>query len=100
MSHPGVRPLEPDKDYAAVRPDTLTICDNAPNLDEPRSTAFKAKSGSGYDLITFKGDPPTDEQTVKKYIPPRIYPPGTTVGYSNYATSLAGYTNRQPNKFG
>jgi CubicO group peptidase (beta-lactamase class C family) len=43
------------------------------------------------DLITFKGEGPTDEQTVKKYVPPRIYPPGTTVGYSNYATSLAGY---------
>ena len=43
------------------------------------------------DLITFKGEGPTDEQTVKQYIPPRIYPPGTTVGYSNYATSLAGY---------
>src|SRR5262249_59512301 len=43
------------------------------------------------DLITFEGPGPTDEQTVKKYIPPRIYPPGTTVGYSNYATSLAGY---------
>jgi hypothetical protein len=33
-----------------VRPDTLTICDNAPNLDEPWSTAFEAKSRSGYDL--------------------------------------------------
>jgi len=43
------------------------------------------------DLITFKGESPSDEQTVKRYIPPRIYPPGTTVGYSNYATSLAGY---------
>jgi uncharacterized protein (TIGR03067 family) len=35
--------------------DTLTICDNAPNLDERRPTAFQAKSGSGYVLITFKG---------------------------------------------
>jgi CubicO group peptidase (beta-lactamase class C family) len=43
------------------------------------------------DLITFQGQGPTDEQTVKAYIPPRIYPPGTTPGYSNYATSLAGY---------
>ena len=43
------------------------------------------------DLITFKGPGPTDEQTVKSYIPPRIYPPGTVAGYSNYATSLAGY---------
>jgi uncharacterized protein (TIGR03067 family) len=38
--------------------DTLTICDNAPNLDEPRPTAFEAKGGSGYDLITFKGAKP------------------------------------------
>ena len=38
--------------------DTLTICDNAPKLDAPRPTAFEAKSGSGYDLITFKGAKP------------------------------------------
>ena len=38
--------------------DTLTICDNAPKLDEPRPTAFEAKSGSGYDLITFKSAKP------------------------------------------
>ena len=43
------------------------------------------------DLITFKGPGPSDGQTVKSYVPPRIYPPGTVVGYSNYATSLAGY---------
>jgi hypothetical protein len=42
-------------------------------------------------LIAFKGPGPTDGQTVKAYIPPRIYPPGTVAGYSNYATSLAGY---------
>jgi uncharacterized protein (TIGR03067 family) len=34
--------------------DTLTICDNAPNLNKRRPTAFEAKSGSGYVLITFK----------------------------------------------
>ena len=34
--------------------DTLTICDNAANLDKGRPTAFEAKSGSGYVLITFK----------------------------------------------
>jgi uncharacterized protein (TIGR03067 family) len=34
--------------------DTLTICDNAPNLDKGRPAAFEAKSGSGYVLITFK----------------------------------------------
>jgi uncharacterized protein (TIGR03067 family) len=38
--------------------DTLTICDNAPNLDERRPTAFEAKSESGYVLITFKGAKP------------------------------------------
>jgi uncharacterized protein (TIGR03067 family) len=34
--------------------DTLTICDNAPNLDKGRPTAFEARTGSGYILITFK----------------------------------------------
>ncbi len=33
--------------------DTLTICDNAPNLEAVRPVAFEAKSGSGYVLITF-----------------------------------------------
>jgi uncharacterized protein (TIGR03067 family) len=34
--------------------DTLTICDNAPNLDKGRPPAFQAKAGSGDVLITFK----------------------------------------------
>lgn len=34
--------------------DTLTIGDNAPNLDSARPTAFAAKAGSGHVLITFK----------------------------------------------
>ena len=34
--------------------DTLTICDNAPNLDESRPVSFETKSGSGFELITFK----------------------------------------------
>jgi uncharacterized protein (TIGR03067 family) len=34
--------------------DTLTICDNAPNLDQRRPVSFATKSGSGYELITFK----------------------------------------------
>jgi uncharacterized protein (TIGR03067 family) len=34
--------------------DTLTMCDNAPNLDKGRPAALEAKSGSGYVLITFK----------------------------------------------
>jgi uncharacterized protein (TIGR03067 family) len=33
---------------------TLTICDNAPDLDKGRPAAFEAKSGSGYVLITFR----------------------------------------------
>ena len=33
---------------------TLTICDNAPELNKGRPTAFEAKSKSGYVLITFK----------------------------------------------
>ena len=38
--------------------DTLTICDNAANPDERRPTAFEARSGSGYVLITFEGARP------------------------------------------
>jgi uncharacterized protein (TIGR03067 family) len=33
---------------------TLKTCDNAPDLARARPTAFAAKSGSGYILITFK----------------------------------------------
>src|SRR5262245_62790282 len=42
------------KGIYALDGDTLTTCDNAPNLDKPRPAAFEAKSGSGYVLITFK----------------------------------------------
>jgi uncharacterized protein (TIGR03067 family) len=38
--------------------DALTICDNAPSLDEGRPSSFETKSGSGYELITFKRAPP------------------------------------------
>jgi hypothetical protein len=34
--------------------DTLTTCDNAPDVDKGRPAAFEAKSGSGYVLITFQ----------------------------------------------
>mgnify|MGYP003288433876 CR=1 FL=1 len=34
--------------------DTLTTCDNAPDLAKGRPAPFEAKSGSGYVLITFK----------------------------------------------
>ena len=42
------------KGIYALNGDALTTCDNAPNLDKGRPTAFEAKSGSGYVLITFK----------------------------------------------
>ena len=42
------------KGIYALDGDTLTTCDNAPNLDKGRPTAFEAKSGSGYVLIMFK----------------------------------------------
>jgi uncharacterized protein (TIGR03067 family) len=42
------------KGIYALDGDTLTICDNAPNLDKGRPAAFEAKSGSGYVLITFR----------------------------------------------
>ena len=41
----------------ALDGDTLTVCDNAPNLDKGRPDAFEATSGSGYVLITFERDP-------------------------------------------
>jgi uncharacterized protein (TIGR03067 family) len=40
------------KGIQAVDGDTLTTCDNAPDPKKSRPTAFEAKSGSGYVLIT------------------------------------------------
>jgi uncharacterized protein (TIGR03067 family) len=34
--------------------ETLTTCDNGPDLDKHRPTAFEAPSGSGHILITFR----------------------------------------------
>jgi hypothetical protein len=42
------------KGIYALEGETLTICDNAPNLDKGRPAAFEARTGSGYVLITFK----------------------------------------------
>jgi uncharacterized protein (TIGR03067 family) len=42
------------KGIYALDGDTLRVCDNAPNLDKGRPTAFEAKSGSGHVFITFK----------------------------------------------
>jgi len=46
------------KGIYALAGDTLTICDNAPNLEMGRPSAFEAKSGSGYVLITFERTKP------------------------------------------
>jgi uncharacterized protein (TIGR03067 family) len=42
------------KGIFTLRGDTLTICDNAPDLAKARPSVFEAKSGSGYVLITFR----------------------------------------------
>jgi uncharacterized protein (TIGR03067 family) len=42
------------KGIYAIDGDTLMVCDNAPDLGRSRPTAFEAKSGSGYVLVTFK----------------------------------------------
>ena len=42
------------KGIYALDGDTLTTCDNAPDLEKGRPSAFEAKSGSGYVLITFR----------------------------------------------
>ncbi len=41
------------KGIYALDGDTLTICDNAPNVEKGRPSSFEAKSGSGYALIIF-----------------------------------------------
>jgi uncharacterized protein (TIGR03067 family) len=42
------------KGIYALDGDTLTTCDNGPNLEKGRPAAFEAKAGSGQILITFK----------------------------------------------
>ena len=42
------------KGIYALDGDTLTTCDNGPDLDKGRPAAFEAKAASGYILITFK----------------------------------------------
>ena len=43
------------------------------------------------DLLVFDGSPLPLGQLLKNRLPPRLYAPGTTPAYSNYATALAGY---------
>ncbi|HEY0941230.1 MAG TPA: serine hydrolase [Steroidobacter sp.] len=43
-------------------------------------------------LIGKEGEPtPVLAERMKEWVPTRIFPPGTTPAYSNYATALAGY---------
>lgn len=43
-------------------------------------------------IISFKGeDVRSFEQLLKQWVPERVFAPGSTPAYSNYATSLAGY---------
>lgn len=42
-------------------------------------------------ILTDPEKAPTLEAYLKAYVPPRIFAPGTTPAYSNYATALAGY---------
>jgi len=42
------------KGIYALDGDTLRTCDNAPDPEKSRPTAFEAKRGSGYVLITFR----------------------------------------------
>ena len=46
---------------------------------------------SARDLITYTNVSPDLGKVLKQYVPPYVYDPGTTQGYSNYATALAGY---------
>jgi uncharacterized protein (TIGR03067 family) len=42
------------KGIYALDGESLTICDNAPDLAKPRPAAFEAKQGSGYVCLTFQ----------------------------------------------
>jgi hypothetical protein len=42
------------KGIYALDGDTLTTCDNAPDLDKGRPAAFETKAGSGHIFITFQ----------------------------------------------
>lgn len=46
---------------------------------------------AGRGLIVYGDHTPDNGAVLKSYIPPYLYDPGTTQGYSNWATALAGY---------
>jgi CubicO group peptidase (beta-lactamase class C family) len=43
------------------------------------------------DLLTFGDSSPALADVVKRYVPPRMWDPADGPGYSNYATTVAGY---------
>lgn len=55
---------------------------------------------AGRGLIVYGSHTPDNAKVLQSYIPPYLYEPGTTQGYSNWATALAGYivqrTSGQP----
>ncbi|NGZ86172.1 serine hydrolase domain-containing protein [Duganella aceris] len=46
---------------------------------------------AGRGLIVYDAPTPDLGQVLQRYIPPYLYEPGTTQGYSNWASALAGY---------
>jgi CubicO group peptidase (beta-lactamase class C family) len=46
---------------------------------------------AGRGLIVYDESTPDNGQVLKRHIPPYLYAPGSTQGYSNWATALAGY---------
>jgi CubicO group peptidase (beta-lactamase class C family) len=57
------------------------------NIMTHRSGFEEAMKGG----ITFSGKVDPLGEVVKRMLPKRVFPPGTTPAYSNYATALAGY---------
>ena len=67
-----------------------------PRDGKPMTLRQIMKQQSGFeevirDLLEFNTAPAPLGAIVKNYIPPRIFAAGTTPGYSNYATAVAGY---------
>ncbi len=46
---------------------------------------------AGRGLIVYGDSTPDNGAMLKRHVPPYLYDPGTTQGYSNWATALAGY---------